>query len=462
VRIVPVPYEQLRQKHVAELAARMPEYVQRLDWPADKLRTEREHRLRTLVRTAQASSPWHRERLGGIDPDALREDDLESLPTMTKEDLMANWDGIVTDRRLSLEMVEAHLEGLTGDAYLLDHFHAVASSGSSGRRGVFVYDWEGWLTHGLGALRYGVKMAARHPQAGPSVVAIIAAERATHVTSALSQTFSNPALPMHRVPVTLPIDEMVAQLDELQPTVLAGYPSMLQLLADRARAGKLRIHPRRVLSSAEPLLPEARRAIEEAWGGPVLNGYAASELLIAGSCEAAGCHIVEDLIFFEPVDGFGKAVPADVTSDKVFVTNLYNLALPLIRYELTDEVTVLSEPCACGSPCRRLDDVHGRMDDIFRYAGDIRVHPHVFRSPLGRQRAVIAYQVRQTDRGANIDVQLIGDLRVRDLQAEIEGALQKVGLANPEITVTPVDSLDRGATGKLKRFVPLGSTSSTH
>ena len=75
---------------------------------------------------------------------------------------------------------------------------------------------------------------------------------------------------------------------------------------------------------------------------------------------------------------------------------------------------------------------------------------------------MIAYQVRQTDRGANIDVQLIGDLRVKDLQGEIVGALRQVGLANPEITVTPVDSLDRGATGKLKRFVPLSSASSTH
>jgi hypothetical protein len=57
---------------------------------------------------------------------------------------------------------------------------------------------------------------------------------------------------------------------------------------------------------------------------------------------------------------------------------------------------------------------------------------------------------------------LIGDLRVKDLQGEIEGALRKVGLAFPEITVTPVDSLDRGATGKLKRFVPLDPAPSTH
>jgi hypothetical protein len=70
---------------------------------------------------------------------------------------------------------------------------------------------------------------------------------------------------------------------------------------------------------------------------------------------------------------------------------------------------------------------------------------------------VTAYQVRQTNRGANIDVQVVGDLRVEDLRKEIEGALRKAGLTNPEVAVTPVNSLDRGATGKLKRFVPMGS-----
>jgi len=37
------------------------------------------------------------------------------------------------------------------------------------------------------------------------------------------------------------------------------------------------------------------------------------------------------------------------------------------------------------------------------------------------------------------------------------GALRKVGLVNPEVVVTPVDSLVRGVTGKLKRFVPMDS-----
>jgi phenylacetate-CoA ligase len=119
-------------------------------------------------------------------------------------------------------------------------------------------------------------------------------------------------------------------------------------------------------------------------------------------------------------------------------------------------VNLLEGQCACGGSHRRIDDVHGRLDDVFSYSR-IKVHPHVFRPPLARRREVTAYQVRQTERGASIDVQLIGDLRGEDLRKEIEAALRKVGLVNAEVAVTPVDSLDRGATGKLKRFVPIGS-----
>ena len=217
-----------------------------------------------------------------------------------------------------------------------------------------------------------------------------------------------------------------------------------------------------MISSAEPLLPEDRSAIEETWGVPVVNGYTASEAVLATPCESNGMHIVDDVIFLEPVDGFGKPVPADVTSAKVCLTNLYNLALPLIRYELTDEVRVLGEPCACGSSYRRVDDVHGRMDDVFSYGRDITVHPHVFRSALAHHAAVATYQVRQTERGANINVQLIGDLELDGLRKEIEIALEKVGLVNPEVAIRPVRSLDRGATGKLKRFVPIDPSAATH
>jgi hypothetical protein len=63
---------------------------------------------------------------------------------MTKQDLMANWDAIVTDPQCTHDVADAHLAALTTDAYFRREYHVIASGGSSGHRGVFIYDWEGW------------------------------------------------------------------------------------------------------------------------------------------------------------------------------------------------------------------------------------------------------------------------------------------------------------------------------
>src|SRR5437867_3240914 len=87
----------------------MPENVKRVKWPVERVREERQQRLRSLIRVAKEKSPWHGERLGNVDADSITEADLGKLPVMTKADLMANFDQIITDKRLTLEMVNAHV-----------------------------------------------------------------------------------------------------------------------------------------------------------------------------------------------------------------------------------------------------------------------------------------------------------------------------------------------------------------
>jgi len=50
-------YEDLRQRHLADLMAVMPEHVQRLRWPAERLAQERRDRLRDLLRVARPPRP---------------------------------------------------------------------------------------------------------------------------------------------------------------------------------------------------------------------------------------------------------------------------------------------------------------------------------------------------------------------------------------------------------------------
>jgi phenylacetate-coenzyme A ligase PaaK-like adenylate-forming protein len=429
-----------------------------LRWPAERLREERQRRLRALLRVALASSPWHRERLAGIDPETLVEEDLPLLPAMTKDELMAHWDAIVTDRRLTLAAVERHLAGLTADAYLFDEVHAIASGGSTGRRGVYVHGWRAWAEEWAGFMRRVLWDRAASPElAGlPSTVAMVAAEHATHMTSSMAQTFANPNIRIERFPVTLPIDQIVAGLNGYQPVTLMGYPSALALLAVEAREGRLRISPRRLMSAAEPLLPEVRRAVEETFAAPIANMYGTSEAgpVGAGCWRGPGMHLSDDLVIVEPVDHAGRPVPPGIRSDKIYVTAVSNPLLPLIRFELTDQVTLLDRPCPCGSAHRLIADVEARLDDDFRYPGGVVVHPHVFRSVLSREPWIVEYQVRQTQTGAQaLVIGAAGDPGA--VGRALEKELAQVGVAGPAVDVRIVDRLERQAAGKVRRFQPV-------
>ncbi|HKV04875.1 MAG TPA: hypothetical protein VJO53_07190 [Candidatus Acidoferrales bacterium] len=378
---------------------------------------------------------------------------------MTKRDLMSNFDSIVTDPRLRLDELEKHLSDLTSDAYFLDRYHVVSSSGSSGRRGVFVYDWDAWTLCYLSLRRYSfLKIAeAQQPSHKPIIMAKIGSARALHVSSAIAQTFSNPSLKIHSFPMTWPMEQIVEGLNELQPELLEGYSSAIFHLAKTALAGDLKISPRWVSSISEPLLPEIREAAEQAWKVSVLNVWGTSE---GGGC-GASCglgpwmHLSDDLVIVEPVDANGRPTRPGVRAAKVYLTNLYNRTLPLIRYELTDEVTLIDGRCPCGSYHRRIEDVQGRLDDNFSYLNGPIVHPVVFELAFASERNVVQYQVTQTTRGAAIAVVGIGEIDEERLRKRIASSLEDLGLRDPEIRIARVDQLERLRSGKLKRYFPL-------
>jgi phenylacetate-CoA ligase len=244
--------------------------------------------FRILVDVVQRQSTWHKKRLGHLNADRLLEEDLRHIPVMTKQDLMANFDSIVTDPRLTLDALEKHLTGLTDDAYLLERYHVVSSGGSSGQCGVFVYDWDAWTLCYLSLRRYSFlrNAQAERPGAGPIVMAKIGAARALHISSAIAQTFSNPSLITHSFPMTWAMQAFE----------------------------KVRLE--RVQSLHDPLLAEIRTAAEEAWKVKVLNVWGTSE---GGGC-AASCglgpwmHVADDLLIVEPVDANGGRTRSGVRS----------------------------------------------------------------------------------------------------------------------------------------------------
>jgi len=451
-----------RRAHLAAVAERLPEHVSRLSWSQERLKAERQSKLRETLAYAAARSPWHRQRLAGIDIDTLTESGLGGLPVMTKTDVMSNWDRIVTDSRLTLADANANitskLRGETTDYYLLDEYQIFATGGSSGSRGVFVWSWEEFIQLACATYRYQMRDRPPESLTGRRLLAVVEAGETVHGSPFLFAVSTDPEEEIAWIPADTPIKELVAELNDAQPSHIVGYSSTIELLAGEALAGRLSIDPEHVATNSEPLLPEARVAIRKAWGVEVNNMWGSVEVGLLGvECDAHdGMHWSDDLAICEIVDENNQPTTDPARIEKLLVTSLFCRTLPMIRYELTDIVIPRAGLCGCGSVFPLISEIRGRSDDAFKYDGGILIHPMVFRTPLGQTPMIEQYQVRQTKHGADIGVIARGELDVERLHADIVDALQTRGIEKPDITIKLVETLEHHKeTGKMKRFIPL-------
>jgi phenylacetate-CoA ligase len=445
----------LQVRAASSLARHLDRHAERLTWDPGRLASFQRDRLRALLGHAAGHSPFHARRLRGLDPSRFELADLPRLPTMTKGQMMAAFDEVVTDARLTRRRAEEHLAASTTEpALLLGRYVCLASGGSSGLRGVFVQTLDEYTEFVASIVRQArTRMtAAGGPPPEEMVIGIIGAASPVHSSCFGAAVAAGPPVRLIAVPVTLPLPEIVRRLNAAQPPALLGYPSKLAELAREQRAGRLRIAPRSVTAMSELLTPRDRAAIGDAFGAPVVNQFVSTEGL-AGQTEPAGSvlRFASDMCLAELVDADNQPVPEGATSAKVLVTNLHNLTQPLIRYELTDR---FSRPLGRSGQGHLRACVEGRADEPFRY-GRVEVHPHVLRSTLVTAAAVREYQVRQTEQGIDVACVPDGAVAAGELAARLEQGLRRAGLARPRVCVRMVDAISRDPlTGKVRRFIP--------
>ena len=318
-------------------------------WSRERLVAFQQSRLRAVLAHAVERSPYYRETLG---PDAP-ERPLAELPTLSKPVLMEHFDRIVTDPALGLDELEAFLADAEPGASYRDAYRVFATSGATGIPGLFVFSHEEfahWIAVGLAALaRAGVTPETR--------LIAIGAPSDVHITRQLFAAFQAGRQGVPRLSVTTPIAEMVEALNAYQPEALIAYASIVGALADEQLEGRLHIEPDLITTTSEVLTDEIEERIEEAWGTPPVNAYAATEApgIAIGSFDHVGMHIFEGSVVIEVVDESGDPVAPGVPGAKVLLTSLVNRAQPLIRYELTDAIVLAEGPIraagrTCGSP----------------------------------------------------------------------------------------------------------------
>lgn len=420
------------------------------NWSREYLEEFQNKQLSNLVRYAIDHSPFYKVLYEHINTD--EEIKLEMLPVINKRMLMENFDQIVTDPRLNLANLNSYIAHAKEDDYYLGEYRVLTTGGSSGFKGVFVYDRKEWCQTQARVLRSTQYMGIS-PCFPRLKVASIGAGKILHASYRLACSTDIGLYNIKRYEATDRIDEMVQSLNKFQPDYLSIYPSMAALLAIEQIEGRLHIHPKVVSTGCEVCTPEMKQRMLDAWAIKPFDSYGFTELILSGSdCSfREGVHIFEDFCFFEVVDEHNRPVPDGCMGHKILITNLFSFTQPIIRYEITDMIIVKKELCSCGSPFRLISSINGRSDDIInlpgKYNSQVPVHPLLFWDSIEIISEITQFQVIHTE--GLISVRLM----IRDgfdekkiayqLEQRLKSGLESLGALLPSIQIEFVKAIKR-------------------
>lgn len=325
-----------------------------------QMKALQQQKLQTLLHYAWDHSAWHRRRFeaAGITREQLATLPLSALPGMDKRDLLNHFDDLVTVdglRQADLRRFDEE-HTLTERAYL-GQYHVVHSSGSTGNPGYFVYDNAAWGQMLLGIIRgalwnMSTAQILHLLMRGPRILYIAAVDGRYGGAMAVGDGVEGLHAQQLHLDINRPLAEWIDSIKAFQPNLIIGYPSAVKIFGELVEQGTVEANVLRVVSCGEPLGPNLRGYLEKIFRCDVVNFYGASESLALGveTGDAAGMALFDDLNLIEVENGV------------MYLTCLYNFAQPLIRYRISDHLTL--RELAGSHPFTRADILLGRKEDI--------------------------------------------------------------------------------------------------
>jgi phenylacetate-CoA ligase len=408
-----------------------------------------EHLLRRIIEHAYSFVPYYRDLFDSLrlKPGDIRHlSDLKQLPILTKEVLRSQFERLKATNCRAFRPRVLCTSGTTGQRiqFLVDRPSNVLE---------FVYYWRywNWAGYRLGNL-FAEFSSGFFSKNKDRVCSTTYLQRLAGRLLLDSRTMS---------PATA--RDYVKAIRKHRPLFLKGLPSVLYHFSLFLRQqGVADISFKAVFSTGEVLIPRFRKLIEETFGCKVYDSYGHMERTVAISeCPRGGRHINPDYGVLELVR-YG-APPAEIDdasrggssyTARVVGTSLYNLSMPLLRYDVGDIVLIDPEQkCACGRQFPLVSAVGGRRSEVI-----ITPEGHVITA------AFLVFEDVSDILAGQIVQESLADLHVRVVpapdfsnasEARLKSRLQTLAGPAMRIRVDRCESLEslRGESGKVTSVV---------
>jgi phenylacetate-CoA ligase len=360
--------------------------------PAEEIESDQLDRLRRILSRAGREIPYYRRLFAEIDFEPARLGSISELgmiPLLDRETIRARGPEMRAPRPERLGALPQRTSGTSGSPieFLADRHSQTLE---------FVYYWRHWSWAGY-------RLGDRFAELGSQHFLRRSDDGLLEWQPQLRRLMLNSA----RVSAAA-ARELAGAIRRHRPKFLKGMPSAVFFLG-RAfeEAGIADIRFRAVFTNGEVVTPQQRKAAESVFGCPVLDSYGHMERTAAISqCMHGSYHVVQDYGLLEFLD---PRPEGDGVIARAVGTSLHNRAMPLLRYDIGDEIELFRDsapPCPCGRGFPVVKRILGRSRDVIvtpdgRHLTSLFVLPEMV-------RGVLLSQLVQETR-ANLCIRVVPD-----------------------------------------------------
>lgn len=320
--------------------------------PPDVIRHRQTERMRLIVDHAYKTCKFWKERFDsiGVKPEDIRElEDLRKLPLLTKTDLRTRLDDMISSEFPDREKLTHHkTSGSTGVAV---NVYSNEESDQFKRGAVLRSDeWTGWR---LGERKACIWGNPQYPKNWRGKIRRTLLDRSYVYLDTLKMDEEA-------------MERFTEELLRYPPGMLFGHAHSLYLYAGylKTKRPEAKIRPHGILSTCMVLHDFERKLLIEVFQCEPTNRYGCEEVsLIASECEKhEGLHVNADCLYIELINNDGSLCGIGEPG-RLVITDLWNRAMPMIRYEIGDMSLWSEKTCSCGRTLPLLARIEGRVAD---------------------------------------------------------------------------------------------------
>jgi phenylacetate-CoA ligase len=405
-------------------------------WSRAKLQRLQIHLLGKLVRHCYATVPYYREVMDRrhIRPEDIRTpEDIAAFPILSKAEVAEQGLRLVSQKYPRRLAHRTQTGGTTGTPiHLYRDIFSIANEHAFVRR---QFRWAGIGLRDRGAILLAQRIA--DPNRGGKGL-----WRYNCLMKEL--VFSSYHLTLETARLYLEV------MKSHQVAYMYVFPWVLNILCRaKEEEGAIDLRLRSIMTTAETLSRSLQERAQDTFGCRVFDNYGSSErVCYICSCEQGNYHVV-------PEYGYTEFVPVEGQSGRfrVVATGFWNDAMPLVRYDTGDIVSLSSHACPCGREFVRVESIVGRDGDRVRTVSGKEYGP-----------AILTYLVRGT--GHVLESRIVQDaldhvtieyvpmrqFTEKDL-ASFHQSIRRHLPGELAYSLRPVEVIERSAGGKFRPVV---------